>query len=106
MTPFVRAALSSLCFLLAAPAVPAQDRGALEARSLAAGCAACHGTDGHAVVQATVPGLAGMPAERLVAQMNAFRAGTREATVMQQIAKGYTDTQLARLAAYFAAQTP
>ena len=107
MTPFARAAVSSLCLLLLAPAVAAQEgRAALELRSLAATCASCHGTDGHAVAQAAVPGLAGMPAERLVAQMKAFRAGAREATVMHQIAKGYTDAQVARLAAYFAAQPP
>ena len=96
MTPFARAALSSLCLLLLGPAVAAPDRDALELRSLAAACASCHGTDGHAVAQAAVPGLAGMPAERLVAQMKAFRAGARDATVMHQIAKGYTDAQVAR----------
>jgi cytochrome c553 len=36
--------------------------------------------------------------------MKAFRDGKRSATVMHQIAKGYTDTQIDELAAWFAAQ--
>nr|MBA3590336.1 cytochrome C [Methylibium sp.] len=37
-------------------------------------------------------------------QMRAFRDGKRPATVMHQIAKGYSDAQITALAAYFAAQ--
>ena len=36
--------------------------------------------------------------------MKAFKAGTRTATVMHQLAKGYSETQIEQLAAYFAAQ--
>jgi cytochrome c553 len=36
--------------------------------------------------------------------MKEFKAGTRPATIMQQLAKGYTDDQIERAAAYFAAQ--
>jgi sulfide dehydrogenase cytochrome subunit len=74
------------------------------ARYLAANCANCHGTDGHSV--GAVVSLAGYPAERLVEQMNAFRDGSRPATIMHQLAKGYSDAQIAVLATYFAAQTP
>jgi cytochrome subunit of sulfide dehydrogenase len=80
----------------------AQD--ALNVRSLAATCASCHGTGGRAVSNAAVPGLAGLPAGYMVEQMKAFKAGTRSATVMHQIAKGYSDAQIDQLAAYFAAQ--
>ena len=51
-----------------------------------------------------VPGLAGLPATYVVEQMKAFKAGTRPATVMHQITKGYSDAQIELLAAYFAAQ--
>jgi cytochrome c553 len=77
---------------------------ALRSRSLAANCAQCHGTDGRAVEGSAVPGLAGMPAREFVAQMNAFRSGARPSTVMQQLARGYSDAQIHQLAAYFAAQ--
>ena len=36
--------------------------------------------------------------------MIAFREGKKPATVMHQIAKGYTPEQIDQLAAYFAAQ--
>ncbi len=82
----------------------AQDASTLQVKSLAATCASCHGTNGKAVDGAVVPGLAGVPAVHMVEQMKAFRAGSRQATVMHQIVKGYTDAQIEQLAAYFAAQ--
>jgi len=82
----------------------AQDAATLRVRSLAATCANCHGSEGRAVSGAAVPGLAGMPADYLAAQMQAFRSGTRPATVMHQIARGYSETQVAQLAAYFSKQ--
>jgi cytochrome c553 len=33
-----------------------------------------------------------------------FKNGTRPATIMHQLTKGYTDEQLAQISAYFAAQ--
>jgi sulfide dehydrogenase cytochrome subunit len=94
---------AALAFALSAGA-HAQDAAALQVRSLAATCASCHGTNGKAVDGAVVPGLAGVPALHMVEQMKAFRAGSRQATVMHQIVKGYTDAQIEQLAAYFAAQ--
>jgi cytochrome c553 len=72
-------------------------------RNLAASCAICHGTDGRAVTRDIVP-LAGLPREHIVGQMRAFRDGQRPATVMHQIAKGYSDAQIDALATWFAAQ--
>jgi len=82
----------------------AQDAKSLQQLSLAATCASCHGTAGRAVDNASVPGLAGMPAVYMIEQMKAFKGGTRTATVMHQLAKGYSDAQIESLAAYFAAQ--
>jgi cytochrome c553 len=42
------------------------------ARSLAATCANCHGTDGRSVTKEVVP-LAGLPKEHIVTQMKAFK---------------------------------
>ena len=75
----------------------------LGVRALAANCAACHGTNGNSVGGA-VPGLAGANKEYFVAQMKAFKEGKREATVMHQIAKGYSDAEIAAIADFFAAQ--
>jgi cytochrome subunit of sulfide dehydrogenase len=99
----LRPALAALMLAVAAPAF-AQDAQSLNQRALAATCANCHGTSGQAVPNAAVPGLAGMPAGYLVEQMKAFKSGTRQATVMHQIAKGFNDAQIESIAAYFAAQ--
>ncbi len=96
--------LAGTAALLACSSLQAQDATALQTRSLAATCATCHGTDGKAVPGSAVPGLAGLPAGYAAEQMKAFKAGTRPASVMHQIAKGYSDVQIERLAAYFAAQ--
>lgn len=83
----------------AAFSVNAQESG----RNLAAACAICHGTEGRAVTKDVIP-LAGLPREHIATQMRAFRDGQRPATVMQQIAKGYSDAQIDAMAAWFAAQ--
>jgi sulfide dehydrogenase cytochrome subunit len=80
-------------------AAHAQDR----PRQLASACAICHGTDGRGDGKA-LPPLAGMPRDHIASQMRAFRDGQRPATVMHQVAKGYTDEQIDALAAFFAAQ--
>ncbi|OYU96668.1 MAG: cytochrome C, partial [Burkholderiales bacterium PBB5] len=64
----------------------------------------CHGTAGRAVDGNVVPGLAGQPAAFLVEQLKAYKDGSKSATVMHQIAKGYTEAQINTLAAWFAAQ--
>ena len=95
----------ALLLVLAAPlAAVAQSPDVLQVRSLAATCANCHGTDGRAAAGAGMPGLAGQPRDYLLQQLRAFRDGSRPATVMHQIAKGYSEPQLQQLAAYFAAQ--
>ncbi len=82
----------------------ADDAQKLYTRSVAATCANCHGTDGRAQDDATVPGLAGLSAEYITTQMAAFRKGERQATIMHQIAKGYSEEQTRQLAEYFASQ--
>ncbi len=93
--------LLAAAFLCASGAL-AQDKAAA-ARSLAATCAGCHGTEGRSATK-EVPSLAGMPKAQLISQMQVFKDGTRPATVMHQIAKGYTDQQIVELADYFAAR--
>ena len=71
-------------------------------RDIAANCANCHGTDGRS--RGVVPSLAGQDKAYIVQQMKDFRDGKRPSTIMQQLAKGYTDSQIEAAAAYFAAQ--
>jgi cytochrome subunit of sulfide dehydrogenase len=100
--------LAALMLPVAAPLVAqVTSAGATELRerTLAASCAQCHGTDGRPPAGAALPALAGLPAAYLTEQMQAFKAGSRPGTVMPQLAKGYTDAQIAQLAAYFS-RTP
>lgn len=82
----------------------AQTPDALYVRSLAATCANCHGTNGQAVQGSAVAALAGMPRDAMLQQLKAFRDGSRPATVMHQVTKGFSETQLQQIATYFAAQ--
>ena len=84
----------------AATAAHAQDPNL--ARNLAATCANCHGTNGKSVgVNET---LAGKPKDKILRKLQEFRSGEKPATIMKQIASGYSDAQLDMIASYFAAQ--
>ena len=86
-----------------APAFAASNLTPLGVRSMSATCSACHGTNGNSVGGAIVA-LAGMNKEYFVTQMKLFKDGKREATLMHQIAKGYSDVETAAMADFFAAQ--
>jgi cytochrome subunit of sulfide dehydrogenase len=86
--------------LLAASWAQAQD--ANLARNLAATCANCHGTNG--IARGDMKPLAGQSAAKILAAVADYRSGDQPATIMHQIAKGYTDAQMQLIAAYFAAQ--
>ena len=92
--------------LCSAGSALAVDQQTLYTQSLAATCANCHGTQGKGVPEGSVPGLTGLKADYIEAQMKAFKSGERQATIMHQLAKGYSDEQIRLLAAYFASQKP
>ena len=97
-----------LAFACAALALPwagslAQATDPLQARSWAGACANCHGTNGNA--QSGNEPLAGKSRDEIVGKMLDFKNGRRPATVMHQLAKGYSDEQIEAIAGWFAAQT-
>ena len=71
-------------------------------RNLAATCANCHGTNGISVGE--VESLAGKPRDEIVRKMQEFKSGAKPATIMNQLAKGYTNEQIEIVAAWFATQ--
>ncbi|MGL4232463.1 MAG: c-type cytochrome [Casimicrobium sp.] len=94
---------SSFAFAQTAASVPASAPADKHlARNLAANCANCHGTNGKSVAE--VPSLAGAPANVTIQKMKDYRDGKLPATIMHQLAKGYTDEQIALIADYFAKQ--
>jgi sulfide dehydrogenase cytochrome subunit len=81
----------------------------LHIRSLAASCAACHGTNGNpypAKSATKTVKLAGVDSAYFIAQMQAFKSGERVSTVMHRHAKGLNSQEVSDLAAYFSAQVP
>lgn len=74
----------------------------LHIRTLAASCAACHGTKGNSL--SITPVLAGLDAHYFSTQMQAFKQDGRESTVMHHHAKGLTDQEIDLLAIYFSQQ--
>jgi sulfide dehydrogenase cytochrome subunit len=75
---------------------------AVQVRSWAAGCSGCHGTNG--VAQAGHVSLAGQNADAMLKSLLDYKEGRRPATLMHQLAKGYSDAELKAIANYFAAQ--
>jgi sulfide dehydrogenase cytochrome subunit len=68
----------------------------------AAACSGCHAAS--ATVASPVPRLVGREAADIVKAMDEFRAGKRPATVMDRIAKGFTDDETRAIAAWYAGQ--
>ena len=64
-------------------------------------CAPCHGADGRS--PGAIPALSGKSAGFIVQRMVEFKSGARQGTVMNRIAKGYTDAEIAAVAQHFAA---
>ena len=71
------------------------------AKMMADTCAGCHGTNGQSAGPAS-PNLAGISESYFNDSMKGFKEDTRPATIMNRIAKGYTDAQIESMAAYFA----
>ena len=68
----------------------------------AAGCSGCHANNPR--VETPVPPLAGRPAADISAAMVAFKAGQRPGTIMDRIAKGFSDEEIQAIAQWYAGQ--
>ena len=68
----------------------------------AASCTGCHPTSTR--VTSPVLRLNGMERTAIIRAMQDFRSGARTGTVMDRIAKGFTDEEIQAIAAWYAAQ--
>jgi cytochrome c553 len=98
----VIAAAIGLASIAAAAVAVAQPSAATQPPAGAAGCTGCHPASTR--VQSPVVRLAGLDRAAIVRAMQEFRAGTRAGTVMDRIAKGFTDDEIQAIAAWYASQ--
>lgn len=89
----------SLCLLGVGSVMPAQADNVNQSQMLANPCLSCHGPDQKAA--GSIPALVGLKSTYIVDAMNAFKTDKRKGTVMNRIAKGYTDKEIRLLADYF-----
>lgn len=85
------------------PALEVAPQAEAAATLLAAACSGCHA---NADDDNGFPVIHGRPAQEIRAAMRAFRSGEREGTVMNRLAKGYSDAEIDTLADYLARQEP
>ena len=66
---------------------------------LASPCAGCHGPDG--ISPGSIPSLSGKDPKYISMLMKAFKNDSQKASVMNRIAKGYTDEEIELIAQAF-----
>ncbi|ODB92927.1 c-type cytochrome [Candidatus Thiodiazotropha endoloripes] len=82
---------------------PATALAAPTGQALAFTCAGCHGTDGSSVGPSS-PSIAGMDPEVFIDAMQGYKFDERNSTIMNRIAKGYSEEQIKSMAWFFAKQ--
>jgi cytochrome c553 len=94
----MKAAVAAIAFSMIAAAAVAS----AEPPAGAASCSGCHPTS--ARIASPVPRLLGLERAAIVRAMQEFRSGQRAATVMDRLAKGFTDDEIQAIAAWYATQ--
>lgn len=87
-----------LCLMISGTAFAVPDIAAGKAR--AGGCVGCHGAEGNSQ-NSNFPSLAGQKPAYIANQLRAFRVGTRENGIMQNMAANLSNEEINNLAAYF-----
>jgi cytochrome subunit of sulfide dehydrogenase len=90
------AALGLLALVLACAPAAAQPSSPAGAES----CTGCHAPSARGTA---IPAIDGRPAAELAALLREFHAGSRHATVMDRIARGFSPEELDAIAGWFAA---
>jgi cytochrome subunit of sulfide dehydrogenase len=92
--PNAAAAVIGLALITAAAVASAQPPAG------AASCTGCHPSS--ARISSPVPRLSGLDRDAIARAMQEFRSGQRAATVMDRLAKGFTDDEIQAIAAWYA----
>ncbi len=94
-----RIAAAVLAALLVPAGASAQSAGP-SGQALGQTCFVCHGPDGRSA--GPIASLAGLPKDHVVRQMTEFKTDRRPSTIMNRIAKSYSDEQIAAIAEFIA----
>ncbi len=62
-------------------------------------CSGCHGAPG-----VEIPSLSGLSADEITEAMGAFKSGARPATLMNRLAKGFSEAETRAIAQWLASQ--
>jgi sulfide dehydrogenase cytochrome subunit len=93
---------SSLAAAIGVASIAAAVVASAEPPAGAAACSGCHPVSSR--VTSPVARLNGLERAAIVRAMQDFRSGKRAATVMDRIAKGFTDDEIQAIAAWYATQ--
>jgi cytochrome c553 len=91
-----------LAVLLFAAAMPSAEAASPIPPPGASSCSGCHAPSKS--VDTPVPRLVGRSPAQIEAAMLAFRTGQKPASVMDRIAKGFSDDEIKAIAAWYGAQ--
>ena len=94
--------LTSVAAAIGIALVAAAAEASAEPPAGAASCSGCHPAS--TSVASPVPRLASLDRAAIVRAMQDFRSGQRAGTVMDRIAKGFTDEEIQAIAAWLATQ--
>ena len=75
---------------------------AAEAPPGAAACSGCHASNSR--VETAIPPLNGRSAADIAAEMVAYKSGQRPGTIMDRIAKGFSDDEIRAIATWYESQ--
>lgn len=96
--------MNALRVAIAAAAVVAWHQPLLAASDPPPGAASCSGCHSTSAASSSIPRLHGRDAAEITKAMAGFRDGSLPATVMNRIAKGFSDEESRAIAAWLAAQ--
>jgi sulfide dehydrogenase cytochrome subunit len=99
----VLAAVGLSAYLSAGPVLADSHRpGGAKGSTIGYTCMGCHGDSG--MGSGKIPRLAGLPAAVIAGKMLAYKSDAQAETVMNRIAKGYSDEEIQAVAGFFAAR--
>lgn len=98
LMPRLRLGVAVVVFI--APGLAPAGQSSRSAEALVFNCFTCHGTDGRS--PAEVHSINGKSSDYLKKKLNAFKAGQGNPTIMDRIAKAYTDDEISLISEYIA----